>query len=629
MSEGVTRLQELEADYEIIGELGRGGSAIVYRARDRELGREVAIKVVNSNSTEDGEAMARLAREARLVALLRHPNIVPLLSVRHLSDGLALIMQHVPGRTLKRAIREDGPMPIEIVEHVLREIGSALAYAHGRHGIIHRDIKPENIYLDEEVGRAILSDFGIARSGEAESNLTLVGTALGTPAYMSPEQIDGTALDGRSDLYSLGLVAYEMLTGQQPWAGSNLYTIIYKQKHEELPPVTAVRNDIPPYLLRAVSSLVRKEREQRPHNAAQFLALLPASGGVPDLTPQRREEPAVLEAEPDSPTIQYDRKEVAAAAVVVPVVAAVAAAAVPVVVETAPEPVVAVVSEPVAPAIVAVETPAEPVKWDLEDVSAMVAAAEVEVAAEAAEPWTQNVWSRIHESSQRSRLVAALTAFLVLTGSATMLAMINRDSATPASNERTVAANTTTPVTQPILVKSSGTPAPKKPASSSQNTDAASKNTESELKTPELPTVTAPDLKLPNPSRGIDEADFSSAGISGAAPTLTAVDVTDAPSFTPRTVEPELKNRATVGRALLTNYPPILRERKVGGTVQLWVRIDETGKIVKAQIKESSGQDSFDRAALKVAEVMQFSPALNRDQKVSVWIQLPIVFRAQ
>jgi serine/threonine protein kinase len=365
---GATRLQELEAEYEIVGELGRGGSAVVYRARDRELGREVAIKVVHSNQADDGEAMARLAREARLVALLRHPNIVPLLSVRHLSDGLALIMQHVPGRTLKRAIREDGPLPIEIVEHVLREIASALAYAHGRHGIIHRDIKPENIYLDEEVGRAVLSDFGIARSGgESESSLTLVGTALGTPAYMSPEQIDGTPLDGRSDLYSLGLVAYEMLTGQQPWAGSNLYTIIYKQKHEELPPLDAGRNDIPTYLLRAISMLVRKEREQRCHNAAQFLALLPASQAIPDLTPQRREQPEIVEAEPDSPTIQYNRKAVeepvAAAAVVVaaepaeePVVIPIFAPVVEPVVEQ-----VAVVDELPAAAVVPVEMPAEPV----------------------------------------------------------------------------------------------------------------------------------------------------------------------------------------------------------------------------------------------------------------------------
>src|SRR5688572_990425 len=256
-----TRFPELDAEYEILGELGRGGTAVVYRALERELGRDVAIKVVRSN--DDAEAVARLAREAKLVAALRHPNVVPLLGIKHLKDGLALIMQHVPGRTLKRAIREDGPLPIPFVEHVLREIASALDYAHKRHGIIHRDIKPENIYLDEDDELALLSDFGIARTTQGESTLTLVGTALGTPTYMSPEQIDGSLLDGRSDLYSLGLVAYEMLTGQQPWAGCNLYTIIYKQKNEELPAVTNFRKDVPSYLLRAIESLLRKDAAQR------------------------------------------------------------------------------------------------------------------------------------------------------------------------------------------------------------------------------------------------------------------------------------------------------------------------------------------------------------------------------
>ena len=165
-------LHELEEDYEILGELGRGGTAIVYRARERELGRDVAIKVVRSTHLDDQEAVARLQREAKLVAQLRHPNIVPLLGIRRLSDGLALIMQHVPGQTLKASIRHNGPLPVDIVEHVLREIGSALDYAHKKHGIVHRDIKPENIYLDEEINRALLSDFGIARATEGESNLT-------------------------------------------------------------------------------------------------------------------------------------------------------------------------------------------------------------------------------------------------------------------------------------------------------------------------------------------------------------------------------------------------------------------------------------------------------------------------
>jgi TonB family protein len=233
------------------------------------------------------------------------------------------------------------------------------------------------------------------------------------------------------------------------------------------------------------------------------------------------------------------------------------------------------------------------------------------------------------------QLVAGLTALLILTGSATMLAMINRDGPNAIANQRILAANPPSAksgapaVTQP-LTKSSENPAPKTPVSSTQKPDAESRNTESGLiRTPEIPTVAAPDLKLPTPSRGIDESDFSSAGISGAAPSLVAENVSEVPSFTPRTVEPELKNRRTVQQALTTFYPAILRERKVSGTVQLWVRIDEAGKIVKVQIKQSSGEDAFDRAAVQVADVMQFSPAMNRDKNVSVWIQVPIMFKAQ
>jgi serine/threonine protein kinase/alpha-tubulin suppressor-like RCC1 family protein len=309
---GAPRLQELETEYELIRELGHGGTAVVYLARDRELGREVAIKVVRPSHVDDEDTVARLTREAKLVAQLRHPNIVPLLGTRHLRDGsLALIMQYVPGRTLKETIRSAGPLPIAVVEKVLREIGMALDYAHRRHGVVHRDIKPENIYLDAEYARALLSDFGIARPSDVDSGLTLAGMALGTPAYMSPEQIDGVPLDGRSDLYSLGVVAYEMLTGRQPWAGNNLYTIIYKQKHESLPPLHIARGDMPPYLERAIDGLLHKDRERRWRDAADFLVQLRAYVARPERIappePHATEAPTPQPVDEDSPTLMYRR----------------------------------------------------------------------------------------------------------------------------------------------------------------------------------------------------------------------------------------------------------------------------------------------------------------------------------
>ncbi len=274
--DSLPRIPELEGDFELVRELGRGGTAVVYLARDRELGRDVAIKLIRPSYLQDEDAVARLEREARTVGKLQHPNIVLLLGTRRLGEkGLALILQFVPGRTLKERIREKGPLPFSEVERVLRDVGRALAYAHRRR-IVHRDIKPENVYLDEAAGLARLADFGIARAWDSDSGLTLPGTAIGTPTYMSPEQVDGDDLDGRSDIYSLGLLGYEMLTGTQPWKGESLYNVIYKQKHEALPPLTETRPDIPPHLLRVVNGALRKDPVERWADAKAVLEALEA-----------------------------------------------------------------------------------------------------------------------------------------------------------------------------------------------------------------------------------------------------------------------------------------------------------------------------------------------------------------
>jgi len=262
---------DLESEYEILGELGRGATAVVYRARDRELGREVAIKVIRPKFVDDDETVARLAREARTVAQLQHPNIVTLFAVRRLRDGgLALVMQIVPGRTLRDVLNEHGPLTFARADKVLRDVAAALAHAHQR-GIVHRDVKPENIFIDETTNHALLSDFGVARSLEKDSQLTATGTAIGTPSYMSPEQIDGTQLDGRSDLYSLGLVGWEMLTGRRPWEGEGLYSVIYKQKREELPPLDEVRPDTPDRLIYVIEGATRKAADERWSSAEKFL----------------------------------------------------------------------------------------------------------------------------------------------------------------------------------------------------------------------------------------------------------------------------------------------------------------------------------------------------------------------
>jgi serine/threonine protein kinase/alpha-tubulin suppressor-like RCC1 family protein len=262
---------DLESEYEILGELGRGATAVVYRARDRELGREVAIKVIRPKFADDDETVARLSREARTVAQLQHPNIVTLFAVRRLRDGsLALVMQIVPGRTLREILNERGAWTFERADRVIRDVASALAHAHQR-GIVHRDVKPENIFIDETTGHALLSDFGVARSLDTDSQLTATGTAIGTPSYMSPEQIDGGELDGRSDLYSLGLVGWEMLTGRRPWEGEGLYSVIYKQKREELQPVDELRPDTPNRLIYLIEGAMRKNPAERWSSAAELV----------------------------------------------------------------------------------------------------------------------------------------------------------------------------------------------------------------------------------------------------------------------------------------------------------------------------------------------------------------------
>ncbi|HEY9228826.1 MAG TPA: serine/threonine-protein kinase, partial [Gemmatimonadaceae bacterium] len=233
----------LDAEYEIVRELGRGGTALVYLARERATGDEVAIKLIRSRYLEDDEAQARFAREARLVAQLHHPHIVPVRAVLDLGpSGLAIVMAHVDGRTLKQCIKQDGRYTADRAEQILRDIGAALESAHEM-GFIHRDVKPENIFVDKD-GRALLADFGLARSMTPDTALTMAGVALGTPAYMAPEQIDGTDLDARSDVYSLGLVAWEMLIGRRAWDGEGLYAILYHQKHELPPDVRELRDDV-------------------------------------------------------------------------------------------------------------------------------------------------------------------------------------------------------------------------------------------------------------------------------------------------------------------------------------------------------------------------------------------------
>src|SRR6185295_6966112 len=296
-------LRALETSYELIRELAQRGPAAVYLARHRESGKLVAIKAMQARYLDDADALQRFAREARTVADLNHPNIVRTEAIEQFGDrAVAIIMEYMAGGTVRDRLREYGAFSAEDAESVLRDVAAALGYAH-RRGIVHRDVRPENVFLEKSTGRALLADFGIARRIEEDAPITLLGASLGTPQYMSPEQIDGSELDGRSDIYSLGVLGWELLTGKRPWAGANLYGVIYKQKHEELPRITSLRPRVPANLLFAIEGALVKDRDRRWQSAQEFLAQLTYS--PPPVLSERPSGGA--RAAEDEPTVRFRR----------------------------------------------------------------------------------------------------------------------------------------------------------------------------------------------------------------------------------------------------------------------------------------------------------------------------------
>jgi serine/threonine protein kinase len=247
-------------DYEILTELGRGGMATVFLAHDIALGRKVAIKVM-SPALFSGEGMAeRFKREARTAAQLSHPHIIPIYSVQESGDLLFFVMKFIEGRPLDSIIREVGPLPIPMVRTILMQVGGALGYAHKR-GVIHRDIKPANIMLDSD-GWAIVTDFGIAKVQETQG-LTVTGATVGTPSYMSPEQCAAQELSGATDQYSLGVVAYEMLSGKLPFIAESVMAVMYAHFNQPPRPVVQVRPDCPMDLAATVMRMLEKDPTQR------------------------------------------------------------------------------------------------------------------------------------------------------------------------------------------------------------------------------------------------------------------------------------------------------------------------------------------------------------------------------
>jgi beta-lactam-binding protein with PASTA domain/predicted Ser/Thr protein kinase len=256
--------------YRIIRKLGAGGMANVYLAEDQELGRRVAIKILDDRHAADDSFIERFRREAKNAAGLSHPNIVSIYDRGEAEGTYYIAMEYLSGRSLKELIVSRGPTPIRIAIDYTRQILAAVGYAH-RNGIVHRDIKPHNVVVDAD-GRLKVTDFGIARSGS--SQMTEVGSIIGTAQYLSPEQAKGAPVDQRSDVYSVGIVLYEMLTGKVPFTGDTPLEIAMKHLSEVPVPPSELRDDVPEDLDMVTLRALAKDPEDRFQTAEEMDAEL-------------------------------------------------------------------------------------------------------------------------------------------------------------------------------------------------------------------------------------------------------------------------------------------------------------------------------------------------------------------
>src|SRR6266704_1081037 len=277
------RLQEALGDESTVGNLlGQGGFAAVFRVREKALNRDVAVKVVDLGLTPSPSLAERFVREARTIAQLEHPHIVPIYKVGgYRNEVLYIVMRCLDGPSLRQLLEKYKRLSVGDAGRIARQVADALGYAH-RNRVVHRDIKPDNILLDTS-GHVLVSDFGIAKAAQeaSGSNLTTEGMVIGTPQYMSPEQATGERVDARSDIYSLGIVLYQMLAGTTPFDGESAQSILMKQATATAVPIGRLRSDVPPALAAVVDRLLAKDPADRFQTAEEvsraLIEALPAA----------------------------------------------------------------------------------------------------------------------------------------------------------------------------------------------------------------------------------------------------------------------------------------------------------------------------------------------------------------
>jgi formylglycine-generating enzyme required for sulfatase activity/tRNA A-37 threonylcarbamoyl transferase component Bud32 len=267
------RLQHaLGEGYQVDRALGAGGFAVVYLVRDLHLKRKLAVKVLSPDLITSKSVLDRFRREAETVAQLSHPHIVPLHFIGQKDDLLYLVMECIEGGSLADRLEREGKLPVKEVTRILIEVASALAYAHKR-GVVHRDIKPHNVLIEAETGRSLVTDFGIARTAEGGS-LTATGMVVGTPAYLSPEQVTGEPSDHRADIYALGVVGYEMLAGQPPFTAPTPTAVLLKRLGGPPVSLAKLRPDVPEELREAIDGMLAADPKERFQNASDVVRAL-------------------------------------------------------------------------------------------------------------------------------------------------------------------------------------------------------------------------------------------------------------------------------------------------------------------------------------------------------------------
>jgi serine/threonine-protein kinase len=284
--------------YQIVEEIGKGGMGVVYKAIQPALQRHVAIKVLRPPLTFDDQFVQRFQREALAAGHLRNPHIVTVLDVGEEHGLHYIVMEYLQGRTLGALIRQEWgrgeTLALSRVATIVDQIAAALDDAH-QHGLVHRDVKPANIFVDDR-DRVTLTDFGIAKAAAEAERLTQTGMSIGTPEYMSPEQARGEEVDHRSDVYALGIVVYQMLTGKVPFQATTPLAVLYKQIHEPPPPLSSARLGLPRALDRVLARALAKEPDQRYGSAGAFAEALAAVFGEVEEGPEA--EPKMRRALP-------------------------------------------------------------------------------------------------------------------------------------------------------------------------------------------------------------------------------------------------------------------------------------------------------------------------------------------